>query len=194
MVSAKEDRRVKYSKKVLKESLIALLRQKSIDKVSVTELCELSDLNRSTFYAHYTDPFDLLKQVEKELLDALDSYLDRFSVIDSKTETRHTLRLIFDYIAANAELCRVLLVENGDMAFQKKLLIYVQHLIVREPLTKAETDAELIDFVSRFCIDGCIGLVQKWLETGMLKSSEEMADIVIKLVYQGLSAYMNLKQ
>jgi AcrR family transcriptional regulator len=189
----KEDRRIKYSKKVLKESLITLLQRKTIEKISVTELCTLSDLNRSTFYAHYNGPEDLLQQVESELVDALDSYLGRYSFIGSELETEQVTVLILNYIADNADLCRVLLVENGDIAFQKKLLTYIQRQVIREPLEKAKAEADLIDFVSRFCINGCIGIVQKWLETGMKRSSREMADIIIRLIYQGVSAYIQLK-
>ncbi len=196
MGGEREDRRVKYSKRVLKESLIKLLQQKPADKISVTELCALSGLNRSTFYAHYGSPSDLLLQVEREVLDALDRYLERFNVIDSKTEVRQTIRRIFDYITENADLCRVLLADNGDRTFQKKLLNYVQQQVIREPLAKAAGDAdrELIEYVSRFSIDGCVGIIQKWLEKGMTKTPEEMADIIIKLIYQGLSAYLVLKQ
>ena len=189
----KEDRRTRYSKKVLKESLIALLQQKSLDKISVTELCDLSDLNRSTFYAHYKDPADLLSQVESEVLEALESYLGSFSFAGSESQTVQLLRHIFEYIADNADLCRVLLAESGDIAFQKKVMTYGQQQVIQEPMEKARADADLIDMVSRFCINGCIGVVQKWLESGFTKTPEEMADIILKLNYQGVSGYLSAK-
>jgi AcrR family transcriptional regulator len=66
MTSEKLDRRVKYTKKVLKESLVEILEKKNIDKITIKEICEKADINRSTFYTHYYDQYDLLHQIENE--------------------------------------------------------------------------------------------------------------------------------
>ena len=49
----KENRKIKYTKKVLSESLIELLKTKHISEITITELCENADINRTTFYRHY---------------------------------------------------------------------------------------------------------------------------------------------
>ena len=56
----KRDARVRYTQKVLKDSLLQLLEKKLINKITVKEVCELAERNRATFYAHYTDCFALL--------------------------------------------------------------------------------------------------------------------------------------
>ena len=58
MQDKKKDRRVKYTKKALKNSLIDSLKEKTIEKITVKELCEKADVNRGTFYSHYSDQFD----------------------------------------------------------------------------------------------------------------------------------------
>ena len=58
MVKAKEDRRIRITKKAIKESLIELLQEYPIAKISVKMICESADINRSTFYAHYNDQSD----------------------------------------------------------------------------------------------------------------------------------------
>ena len=62
MKNNKEDRRVKYTKMVLKESLIDLLSKKDISCITIKQICEEADINRATFYTHYSDQFDLLRQ------------------------------------------------------------------------------------------------------------------------------------
>lgn len=186
----KSDRRVNYSKKVLKECLIGLLQQKNIDQITVTELCEEADISRSTFYAHYTDPFDLLHQIERELLDELNSYLSQFSFIGGAAESFRFINKIFDYIAANADQCRVVLGENGSISFQKELMLFVSQISIREWQGVEEVDGELIDYLSLFGVNGCIGVVQKWLQSGMKKSPAEMAELIIKLTYQGIAAFI----
>ena len=55
-----ENRRILITKQLLCESFISLLKQKPIDKISVTELCQAANVNRGSFYAHYADVYDLL--------------------------------------------------------------------------------------------------------------------------------------
>lgn len=65
------DARVRYTKHAIRTSLIQLLRKKPLNRVTVKELCELSEINRATFYKHYRDAYDLLDQLEKTFLEDL---------------------------------------------------------------------------------------------------------------------------
>ena len=56
-----QDRRVRKTRAILKQSLITLMKEKSIKHITVKELCEQSDINRGTFYLHYSDVFDLFE-------------------------------------------------------------------------------------------------------------------------------------
>ena len=56
----KTDARIRYTQRILKESFLILLKQKPVNKITVKEVCEMAELNRATFYAHYSDCFALL--------------------------------------------------------------------------------------------------------------------------------------
>ena len=60
----KSDARVRYTKMVIKNSFVELLAKKPLTKVTVKEICELSEINRATFYKYYCDPYDLLEKLE----------------------------------------------------------------------------------------------------------------------------------
>ena len=77
-MNIKNNRRTGRSKILLKNALMDLLGEKgSVTKISVRELCERADLNRSTFYAHYSEPKELLEEVENELLVATQDHLEK---------------------------------------------------------------------------------------------------------------------
>ncbi|MFA6846158.1 MAG: TetR family transcriptional regulator, partial [Sphaerochaetaceae bacterium] len=65
------DRRARYTRMVLKQSLLSLMKERPITKISVKELCEKADVNRTTFYAHYTAINELLQQIESELMERI---------------------------------------------------------------------------------------------------------------------------
>ena len=70
------DRRVKYTKMVLKNSLIKLMQEKPISRITIKAICEDADVNRSTYYSHYQDQFDQLNRIEMEFIDGINEYLD----------------------------------------------------------------------------------------------------------------------
>lgn len=61
------DRRVRKTKALLLKGLMQLMETKDIRDISVKELSDLVDINRSTFYLHYSDIYDMLAQIENEL-------------------------------------------------------------------------------------------------------------------------------
>ena len=71
MLKNPEDRRARRSKKLLKQSLLELMKQKSFSEISVRDIAEEADMNRGTFYLHYSGTAELLKSVEEELLEEL---------------------------------------------------------------------------------------------------------------------------
>lgn len=120
MKNEKTDRRARYTRMVLKESLIELLKEKRISNISIKEICERADINRSTFYSHYQDQYDLMHQVEQEVLGEIREYLDSYSFDANESESLQLMNRIFQYIAGNGELCKTLLGENGNIDFQRK--------------------------------------------------------------------------
>lgn len=178
MSSGKDDRRVKYTKMVLKESFIKLLEKKDISQVSIKEICEDADINRTTFYAHYTDQYDLLRKIENELLDNIGAHLDQ---IDGNINAVALAEKIFDYLKENAKLCKLLLSERGDFTFQKRVMMLVYDKIITEITDTKKITKEDAEYVYAFTITGCVGIVQKWLDEDMKKSSYFMAEMVISL-------------
>lgn len=183
----KEDRRVKYSKMVLKESLIKLLEKKDISQITIKEICEDADINRATFYSHYSDQYDLLRKIENELLDNVREHLSEFNQeIDSMNSVIVAER-IFEYIKENAKICKLLLSERGDIAFQKKVMMLVYDRIITDLTGKNKISKEDAEYIYLYTITGCVGILQKWLEEDMKKSSRFMAELVINLTIGSMS-------
>lgn len=181
MRSDRDDRRVRYTKMVLKESFISLLEKKDISQITIKEICEDADINRATFYSHYTDQYDLLRKIEQELLDNVNAQLAELDRKNKKVDEILLAEKIFDYIKENAKLCKLLLSERGDLSFQKKIMVLVYDKIIDELTDNSQLTKEDAEYVYSFTITGCVGIVQKWLDEDMKKSSRFMAEMVIKL-------------
>lgn len=97
---------------------------------------------------------------------------------------------MFEYVLQNGKLCQVLLGENGDIEFQEKIMRIVQRQCIEEWTVKKSVDTETAEYLYLFVIHGSIGLVRKWLHNGMKKATTEIAQMVVKLTYEGLSAFI----
>ena len=181
------DRRIKYTKLRLKKSIVELLRDYPIEKITVKQLCETADINRSTFYAHYSDPFDLLQQLEQEVIDQLMEHISQSIFVEESENIRNVLDIMLKYIQQNADLFKVLLSENGDMAFQKDMMRITQQKSIIELKNNKNIDPDISSYVQSFEIAGGLSIVQKWLENGMVESTQRMSKLMTTLLYQGLS-------
>lgn len=181
MRGKKEDRRVKYTKMVLKESFIALLEKKDISQITIKEICENADINRATFYAHYTDQYDLMRKIQNELLENVEIYLSEYVKDEAPVIPVDNVERIFEYVKENARLCKLLLSERGDINFQKRVLTLVYEKNISELTKSGMIPKEDAEYIYAFTLTGCIGAIQKWLNDDMKKSPRFMAEMLIKL-------------
>lgn len=183
----KGDRRVRYTKALLRDALVDLLKEKHISEISVTALCDAADVHRSTFYVHYTSPYDLLRQIQREVLDNIRRYIQEQDEEEALPVTQQKLVSILEYGKKNAQLIEMLLGDNSDGAFQALIMELVNQVTFYSDLTVDEATRE---YISIFGINGCISIIKKWLQNGMRESTERIAELIVQLILHGNGAYM----
>ena len=92
-----ENRRVRMTRRLMKDALLELLEHTELSNISVTAICEAADVNRSTFYNYYTCPLDLLQEIEQDVLDQIPTSPQ---ILDHKGEKQllHSTTAFFDYV------------------------------------------------------------------------------------------------
>lgn len=145
---------------VLKESLMKLLKEKSISTVTVKEICVLADINRSTFYSHYLDQFDLLNQIEGEIIADMNETLTANYKQDE--ETLQMTEKIVEYVAKNSDVCATLFSEHGDSSFKKRVMMVASEYTVKTWLSIYPIDSEISEYVSMFAVSGSIHVLENW--------------------------------
>lgn len=116
METGKTDRRVQYTKRALTSALIDLMRENHISKISVKALCAAADVNRSTFYAHFRNQYDLLAYIEAEALEDLKARL----LADGEPRTRNVEKIL-EYAKENADVFLMLL-DESEGGFQRQIM------------------------------------------------------------------------
>lgn len=187
-MAEKTDRRVRYTKMVLKQSLLGLMGDRPIEKITVKDICEKADINRGTFYSHYADPYDLLTQIENELFDEILASVESTLKVESISGL---LDKIFDSIMNNIELCRVLFSDHGDKVFVRRIMYIARDRSIAEwkkMIPSAKT--EQLERLYTFFASGCVAIVQDWFQNGMKESPKELSDFIEKISANGLRALL----
>jgi AcrR family transcriptional regulator len=183
----KTDIRVRLTKKMLRESLVTLMKTKSILNISIREICDLAGVSRTTFYAYCKDQYDLLGQMEEEILVEIDNLIDKYSpagkILPAK-EFIVAMEAILQYIVSGNESIQVLLSENGESSFQKRFARYFTGLMRRFKSTPDSilADDRIPNYHSVFIRDGCTAVIQEWFKSGMNMSVRDMAKLLTKLI------------
>lgn len=126
------DRRIRKTRKVIRECLTELLKEKRIQDITVREIAEKADINRGTFYLHYKDIFDLMEQIENELLEELEEVLRRYRASDLLTNPAVVFTEVFHLVKENSGMVSILIGENGDINFVNRLKDIVREKCLRD--------------------------------------------------------------
>ena len=172
------DRRVIYTKKILRSSLMKLLQEKPIGRISVTELCNAAGVNRGTFYSHYRQPEDVMHQIEDDLISEIESVLEKES--DMYTIHRNMLELIEN----NRGACRVLFGENGDPECVKRILAVSQKYFRDNWQEQLHLSEDVAKYMHSFIFAGTVEVLIDWVINDEKHTAAEMADIINNLQWR----------
>lgn len=185
LVSEKMDRRKKYTRMVLKQSLMKLLKCKHISSITVKEICELADINRSTFYAHYSDHYALLEQLEDELVEDMIVYLGQYDSQKEDEAFQMTVKII-EYFASKHEECQTLLSDNSNSSFEQKVRQVASRYMMQHWPGVLKLEDEMTAYIGAFIISGSIEVMKVWLDNEMDKSPKEIAGVIINIINYGV--------
>ena len=172
-----ENRRVRMTKRLMKDALLELLEQTELSGISVTAVCQAADVNRSTFYNYYSSPSDLLREIEQEVLDRIPAappILDR----EGEDALLRSTTGFFDYVKENERVFRVLFGKSASGDFSARLvnLLCSQHI----PGING-ADEQSSRFIRRYVANGTVGMLREWLASGFPVSSREIAEMMYYL-------------
>ena len=169
------DRRVKRTKKALKNALLSLLEKKPINEISVTELTTLADVNRATFYFYYTDLLDMLQQIQNEAYQSFQNILSEsntsITTIEGFTEYAENL---LNYCKEHEALVKFIIKNDTNNQLYKKIQVLMLHNI---PNSKDTFDVnDPARYSTNFVLNAMVGIMIDWMDEGMKIPPHELAE------------------
>ena len=182
-----QDRRIKRTKMLLQNALVDLMLEKAVGKISVKELTQKADVNRSTFYLHYLDIYDMLEQMENEFVETIQGFFHDFFT-PLPTSMPLTLFVnISEWLEQDKEYYVKLLRGSASGYIFEEL----ESRIRDEFLTLLYLiflDEESLDLRTRvnFTVSGTVGVLRMWVMEGGNISLVELSETIDDILNNGM--------
>ncbi len=175
----KSDARVRYTLMIIRQVFLEQLQQKPIHKITVKEICDLAEINRSTFYKHYEDVYDLKTKLEEEVIHNLHTLLSEIKLDD----IQNGVVFILYGLKKNINIYNGLVVNPTDCSLGFKLGEIAYQYI--KPRLNISPNLHFDDYQKSLCYTyveaGTSGIIQHWIYTGLKEEPEKIADMIERL-------------
>lgn len=173
-----DNRRVRMTKKLIKDAYLELLETNPSEKISVTDICRKADVNRSTFYMYYEDPITLRQDIENDLMEQIPVLSKMPSEITSDEQFVAILESFFTYIKDNDRMFRILITQSDNRVFNRRLI----DAVLRKYHVESQSGNPLLaKYEYVFIISGVIGLLGAWMEGNYPISARKFSEMVLKM-------------
>lgn len=190
ILKEKTDLRIVKTKKILFNSLLNLMKIKNFEKIKISDICEESLVNRSTFYAHYDDKYELLIDLfEERKLSLLKDFEDNENKAFSKEYLMELLSILIDHIEENKEIYSAILANNRNGI----LIDFLIDAIEKDVSERLKGNSEIknsdlpLDIIVKFYAGGLINIGIDCITRTKKYSKKELLLYIDKLIPDKIS-------
>ncbi|WP_085991203.1 TetR/AcrR family transcriptional regulator [Oceanobacillus senegalensis] len=179
------DKRVKRTKKAFQCTLLALLKEKCFEDITITEIVKKADYNRGTFYIHYEQKEDLLQEMMDEKLDELRfAFRKPYQHLTDEVNIRElSTTCLFDHFLINRDFYQTMLSSRVSINFQEEMVRSLEkHFKEDIDFTSNHVPNDInLKLFYHYRVYGIIGLIIEWIRSDFQHSKSYMAEQVVKI-------------
>jgi len=192
------DRRVQRTRKLLRESIMALILEEGYDAISIQDITDKANLGRATFYLHFKDKDELLLDVMDQFMSEFFENVPQFSQNQWRLEDTKAIEKLFDFAADHYDLYRILIIGSGGIKASRQLhQIIAKNIEVCIQKEIEDLGAQPVlpaHFIANHFAGSLLATIYWWLDQDLPYSVEEMAELFQKINTLKRDALMGLGQ
>ncbi|MDT8382004.1 MAG: TetR/AcrR family transcriptional regulator [Brevefilum sp.] len=179
------DRRVQRTRKLLRESIMALILEEGYDAISIQDITDKANLGRATFYLHFKDKDDLLLDVMDEMIGDFMDQVPALSEAQWELEDSKAIQKLFDFAADHYDLYRILIIGSGGITASRqlecKIAENIEAAIQREIEEKNTQTLVPPNFIANHFAGSLLATIYWWLDNELPYDVEQMASMFQKV-------------
>ena len=192
---SKDNRSTRRTRSAIREALTEMLAVKPVGKITVQELIDKANICRTTFYAHYEDIYNLLSEVENDILSEIREGLEGLDQAPIRVEEQYpAIEAVVEVYARHEKLIRLLNGPNGDPAFDARLqdTIYEVTRQLRRIKEGDAFDEERHRLYSCYVISGGISVLNRMISANLPIDPAEAGRVLGAMAAAGERIFLDL--
>lgn len=175
----KKDRRIIRTKKLIVDALISILKEKSVENITVSELAKKADITRATFYQYYKSPVEMLETLQNEI-----TYDVEEIVLETEGGDAYGfVNRLFNYFYNNPQKGKLLSFPINNISGQEKIGNNLhEKYMLRWKDEFQDKSLKQFEYYRYYIIFGCISVLENWVQKGMQETPEEMAETAVSFL------------
>ncbi len=180
-MARKDDRRIMRTRKLLRESILALILEKGYDEISIQDVTDKANLGRATFYLHYREKDDLLVDLIRQFVDEFVSSAPQLSFERSNIRDQRSVQRLFEYVENHYDIYRILMIGKGYVVASRELHELLRNGVAKGLVELLREDQKKLsvprDFVENYLAGALLALLYWWLDNDMPYTPADMAQM-----------------
>ena len=192
---SKDNRSTRRTRSAIREALTEMLALKPVGKITVQELIDRANICRTTFYAHYEDIYDLLSEVENDILSEIREGLEGLDQAPIRVEEQYpAIEAVVEVYARRESIIRLLNGPNGDPGFDARLqdIIYSVTRQLRRIKEGDAFDEERHRLYSCYVISGGISVLNRMISANLPIDPKEAGRVLGAMAAAGERIFLEL--
>ena len=171
------------SRRLIRDAFLALMQENGSAKMTVTEIVRRADINRATFYAHYSDVQAVISEIENEIIGKMFDVLREAPQGDFLSNPKPLLDSIRVYVEENIDHFRILVKANEALNFMEKMkIVFVEFMLTYEGVPESIRSDPRYPLRCMYFAGGILSIYQQWLlgnlDCGLDTVSDETGELI----------------
>lgn len=188
--NAKTDRRVLKTKRAIHKAMTQLAAEKDINDISVKEIADLADINRKTFYNYYTGVYQLVDEIENEIVDYFAELIKTIDFEQALADPSIVFYKLYNTFSNHVEFIDALFSSDCNSSLVSKVLNKLIEMTSDAAVEHFRSDPEKTEVITRFIFAGEIAAYQAWFHSDRKMPVKELSRTIEILCTKGLDGLL----
>lgn len=189
-----QDERYSIADEAIYDAFFLILKEKALDKITVTDVIKRAGIVRSTFYNHYENIPDLVTAVEDKTIHDIFSLMETFHPKNDREICKSFFLTICEYTMTNPFLASILRSPRGDTFFEKTMTMFHRYVTnIMQNQAPSVHNKEEYSYMIACAIGSTLGVLHKWTVEHCQVPAKDIADILTHVFMTGMLPFLSLE-
>lgn len=184
------DRRVLKTKRAIRNAFAKLMAEKDINDITIMELAETADINRKTFYNYYSGVYQVVEDIEQDILQSYEELLGNVEFRRSMDAPYALFERFSRLINMDPEFFGYLLTMNGNISLTTRIMRLLKEKTCEKMVAQLDIEPKKADIMIDFVLSGMLSVYQNWFVSDRSVPLDEISHIISTMSFGGVNGVL----